>query len=427
MFRKVLIFILLSSFTIFADEKKSIDIGTIFFKGDSSEYEDPYLAKKSLDDYAKIIENLIPKNINLHIYGYTAWFHGSDINPLKLSQSRANVVKKELVNRGIKEDRLKTEFATIGKGETDIWGDNFSNEGRRLNRRVTISVDYNEMQTSEKIDTIIDAIKEEKKRLEKERIQMETELESLQEKLVSLKNEIKENIERERLERERLEKERLERERLEKERLERERLEKEKLERERLEKEAEERPKNEENNQFEHIFKFTKNEISFIDKFYKGIWGFPIDDMKLSSLKYRQFILVGIVLAITGETIFLTGLISMIAILLYHEDYKNVIEIPPTYDNNGNIVNREADTYRTTYKKTAYILGGILMPTGAIIASLSAIPFLFSYYIATIYQKRTGKKLNLFDRVNFNISFVMGNDIFNGNENKLNMSITINL
>ena len=188
-----------------------------------------------------------------------------------------------------------------------------------------------------------------------------------------------------------------EKDKLEKERLEKERLEKEKLEKERLEKEAEEREK--------IMAKFTKNERSFIDKFYRRVWGFSVDDRRLSLLKYKQFIWVGIGLAIAGGTIFLSGLISMIANLLYYEEFKNVIEIPQTYDNNGNIVNRQTETYRTTYEKTAYILGGILMPTGATIVLLSAIPFLFSYIIATIYKKETGEKLTFFDRVNLNIGF----------------------
>ena len=93
-------------------------------------------------------------------------------------------------------------------------------------------------------------------------------------------------------------KERKEKEKLEKERNEKEKerflKEKERLLRENLINKTEEMAKNEENTQSSDMIKFTKNERNFIDKFYKGMWNFSLDDRRLSLLKYKQSIGAGI-------------------------------------------------------------------------------------------------------------------------------------
>jgi len=247
----------------------------------------------------------------------------------------------------------------------------------------------------------------------------------------------KERLEKERLakekeEKERLEKDRLAKEKAEKERLEKDRLAKELAEKERLLKEAEEKAKIEENDKSNESIektteksKFTKNEEIFINKFYKKSWGFSLDDREKSLLKYKQSMGAGIGLAATGGTIFLGGLVSMVVIFVYYENIDNPLDV---YDNSGNLLNnyRNVKTQKIKYEKMAPILGATLMPAGVVIVSLSAIPFLFSYMIATIYKKETGEKLTFFDRVNFNIGFVMSNNTY-GNEKRLNISMGIKM
>ncbi len=71
----------------------------------------------------------------LLVKGYTADV-GSMESQMLLSQERAKVVVDEMVKRGLEADR----FVYIGLGGADPLGDNDTEEGRRLNRRVEIVV-----------------------------------------------------------------------------------------------------------------------------------------------------------------------------------------------------------------------------------------------------------------------------------------------
>ena len=61
---------------------------------------------------------------------------GSDAYNQKLSQRRAEAVKKYLVGKGIEANRVYTE----GKGEKQPVADNKTKEGKAKNRRVEIEV-----------------------------------------------------------------------------------------------------------------------------------------------------------------------------------------------------------------------------------------------------------------------------------------------
>ena len=67
----------------------------------------------------------------LEIIGHTDNVGSASVN-LKLSQERANAVKKYLLSKGIEESRL----VAIGKGMTEPIADNNTEEGRNKNRRV---------------------------------------------------------------------------------------------------------------------------------------------------------------------------------------------------------------------------------------------------------------------------------------------------
>jgi hypothetical protein len=113
------------------------ELGYILFSPDSTDFENFTEAKGLLDRYAKNINEISSKNKQIHINGYTAIFD-NDIDPIKLSSDRANTVLKELVSRGISTER----FDIIkGNGGTEKFGNNLVSEYRKLNRRVTISID----------------------------------------------------------------------------------------------------------------------------------------------------------------------------------------------------------------------------------------------------------------------------------------------
>ena len=170
------------------------------------------------------------------------------------------------------------------------------------------------------------------------------------------------------------------------------------------------------NNQFTNKIDFKNSEKNFIEKYYNGSWGFSLDDGNRNFSKYQQSVACGIALTVTGPIVFLGGMIPMIVVL----NYNKLIETK--YDGEY-IVKR----YKYPYYYLGPILGGTLMPIGAILSIFSSIPFWFAYMINTIYKKTTDEKLAFFDRVNFNIGFVMGDSIYNKNENRLNLSMSISL
>lgn len=71
----------------------------------------------------------------ISIFGHTDT-SGTDLYNQKLSEDRANAVKNYLLGKGISEFRISSK----GFGSTQPIGDNSSEEGRQLNRRVEIVV-----------------------------------------------------------------------------------------------------------------------------------------------------------------------------------------------------------------------------------------------------------------------------------------------
>ena len=234
---------------------------------------------------------------------------------------------------------------------------------------------------------------ENKKKLERKKQELARQKEHL-EKYRKAEQE-KARLEKERLEREKQElakqKEQLEKERQEKDR--KAEQEKARLERERLAKETE---KNRVNNISSG--KFNKSEENFINKYY-GAWGFSLDDRNNSFLKYKQSIGGGAALISIGGITFLTGLISMVVMFNYN---KIIIENEWVWSVKYAVKKQVYPAYGT-----APIVGGILMPVGGLLCIFSAIPFWFSYMIATIYNKETGRKLAFFERASFNAEFTM--------------------
>jgi hypothetical protein len=144
--------------TCFASD--TYDIGYILFKGNLVEYEDSITTNKLLNEYAIVLNNDTNKGKKIYIYGYTAILLSDIVDPIVLSNDRANIIYNELIKRGIARERFKD---VKGNGRTDNWGNNATGKERRLNRRVIITAYYNENVISpqeEKVEPLLVAEKE---------------------------------------------------------------------------------------------------------------------------------------------------------------------------------------------------------------------------------------------------------------------------
>ncbi len=90
---------------------------------------------KNLNDLVTILNDF--PEASVEIQGHTDDV-GADAANLTLSQSRANSVKKYLIEHGVSESRL----TAIGYGETKPIADNKTNAGKALNRRVEFVLTY---------------------------------------------------------------------------------------------------------------------------------------------------------------------------------------------------------------------------------------------------------------------------------------------
>lgn len=107
---------------------KALNVSIINFKSGSSEI--PADAKPILEKAAAVLSKQSEGTI-IEIGGYTDNKGKSEENK-KLSQSRADSVKKALVALGVKEAMLKA----VGYGDADPVGDNNTEDGRFKNRRI---------------------------------------------------------------------------------------------------------------------------------------------------------------------------------------------------------------------------------------------------------------------------------------------------
>ncbi|WP_277028976.1 OmpA family protein [Thermaurantimonas aggregans] len=110
--------------------------------GASFELKDIYfdLGKATLTPQSRtsldaLYEILAKNDIYIELGGHTDSI-GSDDNNLRLSQERVNAVKDYLVNKGINPQRI----IAVGYGETRPVADNRTDEGRRKNRRVEVTI-----------------------------------------------------------------------------------------------------------------------------------------------------------------------------------------------------------------------------------------------------------------------------------------------
>ncbi len=107
---------------------KEFILKNVFFETGSSVL-DPK-STKELDILFEFLEK--EKGVKIEIQGHTDDV-GQDEDNLRLSQARAEAVRKYLLDRGISKDRLVAK----GYGETRFVADNASEEGRSQNRRTS--------------------------------------------------------------------------------------------------------------------------------------------------------------------------------------------------------------------------------------------------------------------------------------------------
>lgn len=86
-----------------------------------------------LDEAANVLQKHRDKKVMIE--GHTCSI-GSEKYNLKLSERRAEAVKRYLVNKGIAPDRLMTK----GYGESQPIADNKTKQGRKMNRRAELKV-----------------------------------------------------------------------------------------------------------------------------------------------------------------------------------------------------------------------------------------------------------------------------------------------
>lgn len=99
-------------------------------------------AQQNLDKIITVFKKYPDTNIG--IYGYTD-SKGADQYNLTLSEKRAKSVAEYLIAHGISSSRLTTK----GFGKEDPIGDNNTDAGRTLNRRVEFSITANEKMIKE--------------------------------------------------------------------------------------------------------------------------------------------------------------------------------------------------------------------------------------------------------------------------------------
>jgi hypothetical protein len=145
-----LIFFFLTVFTFGDnDEKEEIDF-LLFEPNLSDRFTNEENASIRLDEIAKGIIDRNLKNRQIYVYGYAA-FAQNDIDPLKLSEDRANFIVSELHKRGVPRNLFAEQ---IGFGSVNLWGNNENEIEKMPNRRVRILLNIDASQELSGVDPI---------------------------------------------------------------------------------------------------------------------------------------------------------------------------------------------------------------------------------------------------------------------------------
>ncbi len=182
--------------------------------------------------------------------------------------------------------------------------------------------------------------------------------------------------------------------------------------------------------------KISKADQKFIDKYYDCQWGIDIDDYEANHKKYWTFNGVGIGLAVGGGTLFLAGMITLLATFGYYEslEYPNINNYRINSDYSSYDYDKyqaALDTYDNAKEAFYYVgipLGIVFMQLGAIMSILSSIPFWYAGRVANIYQKASGEKLTFWQRAKFDTRIVEArNSLTLEIDRKISFDLTISL
>ncbi len=129
----------------YVDETTNTTVKTLSLPNVQFEKNKTKLLSSSLSDLNSLADYLLQnKEINAEIIGHTDSDGDATANK-KLSQSRAEEVKRYIVSLGVQESRIKA----TGKGESEPKTENETAEGRAMNRRVEVKLtQYNSTKTT---------------------------------------------------------------------------------------------------------------------------------------------------------------------------------------------------------------------------------------------------------------------------------------
>jgi hypothetical protein len=134
----IFIFFVFCAVSIFGNNDKQEEVDFLLFLPNSGNRfvheEEAFIQLNNVAQYLSN-KNLIPGQII--VYGYAA-YAPNDIESVDLSRERALFVMDELQKRGVSKDLFSDP---VGYGSVYLWGNNASEDDRKLNRRVRILLD----------------------------------------------------------------------------------------------------------------------------------------------------------------------------------------------------------------------------------------------------------------------------------------------
>jgi len=134
----VFIFVVFCCISVFGDIDTQEEVDFLLFSPNSgSRFEDEEKAFVQLNNLAQYLlgKNLVPGQII--VYGYAA-YAPNEIKSVDLSRERALTVMEELQKRGVSKELFSDP---VGYGAVYLWGNNDTENARKLNRRVRVLLD----------------------------------------------------------------------------------------------------------------------------------------------------------------------------------------------------------------------------------------------------------------------------------------------
>ena len=130
-----IVYVICGGISVYGDIDTQEEVDFLLFSPNSgSRFENEEKAFIQLNNLAQYLlsKNLVPGQIT--VYGYAA-YAPNDIKSGDLSRERALTVMEELQKRGVSKDLFSDP---VGYGEAYMWGNNDTENTRKLNRRVRV-------------------------------------------------------------------------------------------------------------------------------------------------------------------------------------------------------------------------------------------------------------------------------------------------